>query len=240
MSDRVENETIHGKYLASHGAEKLWNWESPAGIVRWQRRTAMLSANLTSSMKVLEIGCGTGLFTKELLKTKAEIFAIDLSQDLLRTAMATITESNVHFEEQNACCLRFKDEMFDAVVGSSTLHHIDLIPALQEFNRVLKPGGFITFTEPNMLNPQVFVERKFRFLFEYVSPDEYAFIKGSLTRDLRKTGFENINILPFDWLHPSTPKKLIRLVDRLGSFTEKIPVIKHFAGSLYIHAKKSS
>jgi hypothetical protein len=36
--NRLNNEIIHGKYLASTGAGKSWNWESHAGKLRWKRR----------------------------------------------------------------------------------------------------------------------------------------------------------------------------------------------------------
>jgi SAM-dependent methyltransferase len=63
-----------------------------------------------------------------------------------------------------------EDERFDAVVGSSVLHHLDLEPALAKIRALLKTGGVLSFAEPNMLNPQVFFERYAGFLpmFSYV------------------------------------------------------------------------
>ena len=34
---RLDNEITHGKYIAQKG-EQIWNWSSPAGIERWNRR----------------------------------------------------------------------------------------------------------------------------------------------------------------------------------------------------------
>ena len=43
-------------------------------------------------------------------------------------------------------------------------------------------------------------------------------------------------ITPFDWLHPVTPQPLIGLVTAIGRAIESVPVVREFAGSLYIKA----
>ena len=74
MSDkRLKNEVIHGKFLINHNAGEIWNWDSPAGKIRWKRRVQMLTNSLKSGMIVLEIGCGTGLFTKEIAKMSVQL-----------------------------------------------------------------------------------------------------------------------------------------------------------------------
>jgi ubiquinone/menaquinone biosynthesis C-methylase UbiE len=238
IDPRIQNEIDQGEFLTSRNPEKIWNWTSPAGIERFKRRANMLTEKITRKMVVLEIGCGTGLLTQEIVKTGAEIYAIDISPQLLDIAVKSISESNVHFQIQNAYQLDYPDDLFDAVVGSSTLHHLDTDKALKEFHRVLKPGGLLLFTEPNMVNPQIFIERKLRILFKHISPDETAFIREPLTQKLKKSGFYKIKIYPFDWLHPAVPRPLIRLIKYLGGIFEMTPFLKEFSGSLYIFAQK--
>lgn len=238
MKERIQNEIKHGSFLIEHGAENIWNWESKAGIIRMKRRVNMLCSPIKKNMKILEVGCGTGLFTREFVKTNAQITAIDISPDLINLAKEKTLADNVEFKLQNAYKLDFENESFDGIVGSSVLHHLDLSSALNEFYRVLKPGGFIRFTEPNMLNPQIFLERKFRLFFKYVSPDETAFLKKPLKIMIKQAGFMNIEIFPFDWLHPATPERLINTVSRIGSGLESTPIFREFAGSLFIHSVK--
>lgn len=57
--NRLKNEIEHGKKIAVD-AGSVWNWESPAGRKRWERRVRMLTSHITPGMKVLELGCGTG------------------------------------------------------------------------------------------------------------------------------------------------------------------------------------
>src|SRR5207245_7347388 len=73
MQERIAKEIQHGRFLAEHGAGEIWNWESPAGKLRWARRVKMLSRHLRPGMSVLELGCGTGYFTRELACSGANL-----------------------------------------------------------------------------------------------------------------------------------------------------------------------
>jgi len=240
MTNRITKEIQHGRFLAKHGAEEIWNWESPAGRQRWQRRVQMLSGHLRLGMTVLEIGCGTGYFTRELTRRGADIVAIDVSPDLLEIAKAKYSAPNVRYEIQNAYSLTYADAMFDSVVGSSILHHLEIEEALREIYRVLKPGGTVYFTEPNMLNPQIAMQKNIPWIKRRLgdSPDETAFFRWPLRRLLEQTGYRDVRIDPFDFLHPKTPVPLIDRLNALGRFLENMPGISEFAGSLYIRAVK--
>jgi SAM-dependent methyltransferase len=240
MQDRVTKEIRHGRFLAKYGAGEIWNWESPAGKLRWARRVKMLSKHLGAGMRVLELGCGTGYFTRELARSRADIVAIDVSPELLEIARANCSGRNVRYEIQNASALSYPDAVFDSVVGSSVLHHLELEEALREIHRVLKVGGTIYFTEPNMLNPQIAVQKNVRWVKRKLgdSPDETAFFRWPLRRLLEQTGYRDVRIDPFDFLHPKTPVPLVGRLDVLGRFLEHVPVISEFAGSLYIRAIK--
>jgi ubiquinone/menaquinone biosynthesis C-methylase UbiE len=241
MTDqRLLNEIEHGKFLASNNAGEIWNWSTPAGKIRWKRRVGMLTDSLQPGMKVLEIGCGTGFFTQEIIKKQVKLTAIDISPDLLEVAKTNIIDPNLEFTIENAYQMSFGNQTFDAVVGSSVLHHLDIDLALKEIFRVLKPGGFIAFTEPNMLNPQIAMERNIPAIKKAMgnSPDETAFFIWSIRKKLKATGFTKIEVVPFDFLHPHIPKSLIGIMLPLTGFAEKVPLLKHISGSLYIKAFK--
>ncbi len=240
MDNRIEHEIEHGKFLAKEGAGDIWNWESAAGKVRWARRVEMLTSHITPQMQVLELGCGTGYFTKEMVAIGATITAIDISPDLLTVAQNSIQSENVDFKEENAYKMTFPIASFDTVVGSSVLHHLDIEKALFEIHRVLKLGGKMVFTEPNMMNPQIALQKNIPWLKRKLgdSPDETAFFRWSLMKMLSRVGFQNIEIKPFDFLHPAIPYSAIASVSSIGNFMERIPIMKEIAGSLYITAIK--
>jgi 2-polyprenyl-3-methyl-5-hydroxy-6-metoxy-1,4-benzoquinol methylase len=240
VQERIAKEIQHGRFLAQHGAGEIWNWESPAGKLRWARRVKMLSSHLRPGMIVLELGCGTGTFTRELARSGADVIAIDVSAELLEIARANCSAPNVQYQIQNAYALSYSEGVFDSVVGSSVLHHLEVEEALRNIYRVLKPGGTIFFTEPNMLNPQIAVQKNIPWIKRKLgdSPAETAFFRWPLERLLEQTGYRNVRIDPFDFLHPKTPVRLIDRVNAFGRFLESVPVISEFAGSLYIQGAK--
>lgn len=241
LNQRKISEIEHGRRIADK-AEIYWGWSTSAGKKRANRRAELIISygRLTSGKQILEAGCGTGIFTERLTKTGAEIRAVDISQDLLNLAKNKITAKNVFFILGDLENLEFAPNTFDAVVGVSILHHINLDTALKEIKRVLKNGGKIVFSEPNMLNPQIMIQKNIPFLRKLAGDTDYerAFFRWPLFKLLKKAGFKNITIIPFDWLHPFTPILLIPAVEKIGNLLEKIPIVKEFAGSLLIYAEK--
>jgi 2-polyprenyl-3-methyl-5-hydroxy-6-metoxy-1,4-benzoquinol methylase len=240
-SARIEHELAHGRYLAEHNAEEIWGWTTPAGRQRADRRARMIidAARLAPGMRVVEVGCGTALMTERLARSGAEITAVDVSADLLKLARARgLDAQRVHFVEGKfeECDL---PGPYDAVIGSSVLHHLEVEPALRKARTLLRPGGAIGFAEPNMLNPQIAIQKNVPIIKRWSgdSPDETAFIRWPLARLLRQLGFVQITITPFDWLHPATPRLLIPLVNAMGLTLERIPALREFAGSLVCSAR---
>ena len=243
MTDKIlrsKHEIEHGKKLAQDDTELLWGWGTPAGRLRAKRRAKLIAtgACLKTGTRTLEIGCGTCMFTEMFVETGANLEAVDISPDLLEKAKErNLPTDKVQFLEK-----RFEDcdikEPYDAIIGSSILHHLDLEPALTKIYALLKPGGIMSFAEPNMLNPQVFVMFKFRRWFPEISPDENAFVRWKLAKMLKKVGFEKIEITSFDWLHPAVPKPMIPLVRSVGKGLEWTPGLREFSGSLYIKCQR--
>ncbi|NNC86158.1 MAG: methyltransferase domain-containing protein [Bacteroidia bacterium] len=239
-TDRIQHEIEHGKKISAN-AESVWNWSSPAGMVRAERRADFFvsEGKIQASDKVLEIGCGTGLFTKKVYdKTKAQITAIDISPELLEQAKVKLPEAE--FLVEDAMNMKYDDNTFDVVFGSSVLHHLDMEKAMTELFRVLKPGGRFVFAEPNMINPQIFVQKNIPFIKKMLgdSPDETAIVRWKFKNMMNKIGYKNVNIFPYDFLHPITPKPMIGLVNGVGKAIEKIPVLKEIAGSVVIFGTK--
>ena len=241
-SIKAEREVIHGKMIADRNPESIWGWKTPAGRARALRRAEWISAsaNLGPGRTVLEIGCGTGMFTEMFALSGARIVAVDISYDLIEIARSRgLPDKQVVFLQK-----RFEDcdvdGPFDAVIGSSVLHHLDIQEALAKIYELLKPGGIMSFAEPNMLNPQIMVQKNVPLIKARMgdSPDETAFFRRRIRHLLLKAGFAGVSILPCDWLHPATPASLIDIVAKAGRILEKLPVIREFAGSLYIRCHR--
>lgn len=109
---------------------------------------------LTGESSVLEIGCGSGMYTIELVRrVGCEVVGLDLNPHGIATATqvaaAAGLDQRVRFEQCDASePLRFRDASFDAAFANDVLCHIPGRPALlRELYRVIRPGGRVLFSD---------------------------------------------------------------------------------------------
>ncbi len=94
--------------------------------------------------QVLDLGCGSGVFSCLLAHRGGAVTAVDLTQ-----AATTMTRACAHAHRvavdvlrSDAETLAFRENSFDFVFSWGVLHHTeDMDAALRELSRVLKPGG---------------------------------------------------------------------------------------------------
>jgi SAM-dependent methyltransferase len=240
--ERLLREREHAKVLL-RDPEGIWGWGTPAGCARAERRARLIveTGGIARDSMTLEIGCGTGVFTELVSKSGASITACELSEELLELARKKTYASKVDFINGDAAQLGAEHEgRYDVVWGSSVLHHIDLKLFLPRMLRLMKPGGRFVFAEPNMLNPQIWLERNVGIIRRITgtSPDETAFYRWRLTKLLLEGGFVNVSVRPHEFLHPMIPKLLIPIIQSLSAVAERVWVIREIAGSLLIRAEK--
>ncbi len=107
---------------------------------------------------VLEIGCGTGLFSRAMVRRgeTGDLLLTDVSVGMLRACRDHIAADIAAFPRRvsfatyssHEACLR--DVSIDTCIGASALHHIpDARSFLADIFRALKPGGRAFFGEPN-------------------------------------------------------------------------------------------
>ena len=238
--DRLGRELEHFDGVAARDTETILGWSSPVGRARADRRGRLFVATgrIAPGTRVLELGCGTGEFTRRVAPSGAEVVALDLSGDLLAKARAKVG-GRARFARGNAETLPFRDGAFDVVYGCSILHHLDVEVALREARRVLRRGGRLVFSEPNLTNPQVLLMFKCEALKVHYggSPDEMAFTRRTITRVLSRIGFRRFAVTYFDFLHPAIPAALISLLEPVTEQLERVPLLRAISGSMLIHAE---
>jgi SAM-dependent methyltransferase len=237
------HERTHFESLLRERGALYWAERTAAGRRRRVIRSGLLvegAAVEAPGRRILEVGCGIGDYTQGIAaQTRAGIVSFDVAPGLVRHAGARRFE-NVRFLAADVEALPFASASFDAVVGNAVLHHLRLERALPELLRVLVPGGRVCFAEPNMLNPQVFLERNVRWIGRRLdnSPGETAFVRWQLGPALERLGLARVRIRPMDFLYPLTPAALIGIVERIGRVLERVPVVSEIAGSLLVLAEK--
>jgi 2-polyprenyl-3-methyl-5-hydroxy-6-metoxy-1,4-benzoquinol methylase len=102
-------------------------------------------------LEALDVGCGLGYFSERLQARGAEVTACDLGPTLL-----AITRRRVGCECVRADALALEEtfgpDRFDLVVSSECIEHTpDPLQAVAQMTRVLKPGGRLALSTPNIV-----------------------------------------------------------------------------------------
>ncbi len=95
--------------------------------------------------KVLECACGTGLLSAVIAGKCRQLTATDFAPKMLKRAEKNCAAySNVQFRQADILSLDFRDNSFDKVAAGNVIHLLDEpLKALDELNRVCRPGGML-------------------------------------------------------------------------------------------------
>lgn len=96
---------------------------------------------------VLDAGSGPGFYSQHMAQQGANVTAFDFNPTFVKLTQQRAGERVKVFQADLAEPLRFADGSFDLVVCVLVLHYLkDWLPALQEFQRVLRPNGLLIFS----------------------------------------------------------------------------------------------
>lgn len=112
-----------------------------------QTEIAIELGDISSTSRVLDVGCGPGLLSESLAKHAASVEGVDFSDTMIE--QANRRRSGATFQVANAEDLPFEDEAFDVAVCCYTSHHFARPEKVYtELKRVLKPGGRVVVLHP--------------------------------------------------------------------------------------------
>lgn len=147
--------------------------------------------NVQPGEKVLDIGYGNGYLLQRLYKkTKADLYGIDISQDMMdqatRRNATAASNGHLHLQVGDCCALPFDDKTFAAVSSINTIYFwSDTVKGLSEIRRVLKPGAAFY---------NVVYTREWLDKLSYTRKGFKKFEPEQLMELGRQAGFENIQI----------------------------------------------
>ncbi len=140
------------------GKSKGWNAKyAPGGPLA--QRVILFAQSLATSApppaKVLDLGCGTGNLAAALAERGYNVIGTDIAEGMIRQARMSFPSAKVDWQllPVNWTRLPVPDGSLDAVVSSSVFEYLpDLRHAFSECARVVRPGGYLLLTVPNVLN----------------------------------------------------------------------------------------
>lgn len=133
------------------------------------RKTRFLESihvRLTPPAEILDFGCGSGDIALHLADAGYKLTGLDLSSEMIDQAQLADTANRVQWTQcyTGDATLPFGDTSFDAIVASSVLEYVPALDAtLNEFARLLRPGGWLFATVPDIRNTHRRRERWLRF-----------------------------------------------------------------------------
>jgi 2-polyprenyl-3-methyl-5-hydroxy-6-metoxy-1,4-benzoquinol methylase len=124
-------------------------------VLRKQGQIVIDRITSTAGAKcILDVGCGAGVIALELAHRGNEVSGIDIAPNMIERAYAEASRRGIQCDFQVGIAeeLHYPDAQFDALIALGLLGNIlDDRPVLCEMARVLKPGGRLLVTIPNLL-----------------------------------------------------------------------------------------
>lgn len=110
---------------------------------------------IKDGMKVLEVGCGGGLYTNMIKKyyPNCEVYGIDIDENHIKFAKSKSKELklNVKYSVADIKSLPFKDEYFDLVFSHTVVEHVEFNDFINEQKRVLKKNRNLVIMRVDMV-----------------------------------------------------------------------------------------
>ena len=95
-----------------------------------------------AGQRVLELGCGSGVFLRLAADRGATVYGLDASESLVELARRRVPEAELRVGDMQF--LPYEDDFFDVVAGfNSFFFAADMVAALREAGRVAKPGATV-------------------------------------------------------------------------------------------------
>ncbi len=104
----------------------------------------LLSHVPAACTEALDIGCGTGSFSRLLAQRSQHVLALDLSPQMIRVAQERSTRfNNIEFQVADVLSCELPADHFDCIVSIATLHHLPFEVMLEKMRAALKAHGVL-------------------------------------------------------------------------------------------------
>ena len=143
--------------LFDEWSEKYDHWfETPIGklVKGYEQELILQMLDPEHGEAILDAGCGTGIFTVDLIEAGAHVVGLELSPVMLRRSWAKFSGRAFYPVQGDMIRLPFADNSFHKTVSNTAIEFMeDAGNAIDELYRVTRPGGVIVVTTLNSLSP---------------------------------------------------------------------------------------
>jgi 2-polyprenyl-3-methyl-5-hydroxy-6-metoxy-1,4-benzoquinol methylase len=176
-------------------------WESvPPGLepAAHALRSSFLREHVAPRQRVLDVGCGEGVFAAELAAAGAEVLGIDVAEEPLRRARARHPELDLRLVDGDGPW-PLPDAAFDVVWAGEVIEHVaDTGAWLSEVRRVLRSRGSLLISTPangpGALLAAALSRRSFAARFDPRGDHLRFYSRATLSRLIEEFGFERVSV----------------------------------------------
>ena len=122
------------------------------------RRAFEMMSDVPESPRILDVGCGPGMQTVELLRiTQGSVVALDLIPEMITRVRARAESAGVSDRletlEQDMKEMEFPESSFDVVWSEGAIYFLGFEAGLRKVKNFVKPGGYVAVSEAVWLKP---------------------------------------------------------------------------------------
>lgn len=215
LNPRLPYEDLVAAYNAGEFSPiEYYEQNIPQDTRTFQHRLRVLAKHAGGSGRLLDIGCNIGTLMRVASEHGWTPTGVEFNKNAARYAREHygLDIRDVPFLETE-----FDDDHFDVVVMSDVIEHLtEPMETLEECHRILKPGGTLLLTTPNVGAPVARLSGK-RWL--HFKPNEHLlyFTPETLGKMLDRTGFEMTT-----WQSIGRVRTLETLVQKTRTYTSLI------------------
>jgi SAM-dependent methyltransferase len=155
--DAISSQTWQPGYLARHQEQQTYlRATSATSLLQQVAAKSMELLALRPGQRVLEVGCGNGVFLPRLaaaVGSSGHVVGVDHAEVVIsevRSRLKAAELESVRVEQADATSLPFADGTFEAAHCERMMMHLrDPDAALGEMVRVVRPGGVVVAAEPD-------------------------------------------------------------------------------------------
>jgi ubiquinone/menaquinone biosynthesis C-methylase UbiE len=201
-------------------------------------------SRLPKGARVVDLGCGSGVFTHLLAQSGCDCVGVDISSKLL--AVGQSKYPHIPFVQGDIEKLPFKAESFDGALLSGVVHHLpDASACAAEVFRILRPSGRFVAFDPNRMNPFMWLYRDHASPFYSavgVTPNERPVLAREVARTFDNAGFSvsshYLAGLSYRYVASSRARLFLPIYNLLDANLFRLPFMDRFSPFVLTAGKK--
>src|SRR6478672_2013017 len=233
------NPAINNLGIREQYRDRYWLKQDPIHEDRllWRAQSFRHIVHLLPGQTVLELGCGRGLFTQQLLRVSRGENPITIVTFNPTGERPENLPSLVQFVNATNQPEAQGMQQFDFIIAMDLLDADNCGWFLQNVYELLKPGGQILFYESNPWNLVLKLRRLITSFFGQKDP-RHLLSRPKLYELVSELGFIRVFAVFNDFVYAPLNRPLIWLLRNLSILLENTPVFQTLAGAILLHAQK--